>query len=176
MSQDRLIWAEQCEERGVGGRRSLCVTNFPRRHQQWSHISDLLPRCAAPTVIPNNKEHPPVIIIIVVIIVILNMFTNSYLLPSSLRVSLKFHFEASSLHFIKFTVFWLQRFVLPCSSCLFLRVIFLEGFLFVSPNNISGGSLPFPAAAASLILDYSSNLCKLKPCQIQLKGLSVCHI
>ena len=157
MSQDRLIWAEQCEERREKKslRHKLSTATAPPVKPHLRPSSTL----RSPTVIPNNKDHPPVIIVVVIITEVESYLKQ--LLPVAVepqgRVEIPF-----SLFLVKFTEFCLERFFLGCSSCLFLGIIFL-------------GS-PFPAAGGSLISDYSSNLCKLKPCQMELKGLSVCHI
>ena len=153
-----MSWAERLgarmgrrgEERG----RSLCVTNFPQVNS--SHISDLLPRCAPQLSSPIIKITPPVIILV-----------KSYLkhvhqlLPVAAEAQVELPFCGFfSFSLYQFTASWLERFLLGWS--LKVLVCFSEWF--------------FSAAAGSLISDKSSNLCKLKPCQMELKGLSVCQI
>ena len=155
MSQDRLIWAEPCEERRE--KKSLRhKLSTARRHHQSSHISDLLPRCASQLSSPIIKITPPVIILV-----------KSYLkhvhqlLPVAAEAQVELPFCGFfSFSLYQFTASWVERFLLGWS--LKVLVCFSEWF--------------FSAAAGSLISDKSSNLCKLKPCQMELKGLSVCQI
>ena len=127
--------------------------------RQSSHISDLLPCCAPPTVIPNNKDHHPNFIITVRELVLTkNIATKSYLLPVSGDGSLKSHVfsiftipisSISPFHFCHVTV--VQIF----SEISFEVLICLPKWFF---------------SQAPLISDFSSNLCKLKPCQMKLWG------
>ena len=165
----KIGWYELSSARREGRRgRSLCVTNFPPVKPHLRPSSTL----RTPTVIPNNKDHPPChhhphpqydwITSFLSKTLTCCLWAKGWGWNSMLFFSVHFFI---SLFLVKFTALW--------SFKIFVLFYFWSSCLFVSPNNISRAAVPRPS---SLISDYSSNLCKLKPCQMELRGLRVSYL
>ena len=161
-----MSWAVRGEREG--GEEVFASQTF----HQSSHISDLLPRCAPQLSSPIIKIIPPVIIIVILNMIELHLFSQK-LLPVAFEprgeVEIPCCFFCSLFHF----TFCCRIHCIVELQNVCVLFYFWSSCLFVSPNNISRAAVPRPS---SLISDYSSNLCKLKPCQMELRGLRVSYL